>query len=124
MTYIRIKKDASDYIDFEEILDWRESKSRRMPKKTIPDKTSFYSEPESCVESPRQISFDARLGFTQKTAIIDYIDEKQWFELREEPLDTFICYVWIEILNFDYKAEEHEDKPWIASIGLVCSGCV
>lgn len=124
MTYMRIKKGALDYIDLEEILKWRESKSRVMPKKRIPNKTSFYSEPDLSVESPRRIDLDVRLDFTQKGKIIGYIDEKQWFELREEPSDTFICSIWIETLNFDYRASEHEDKPWVASVGLLCSGCV
>jgi len=124
MTYIRIQKTALDHMDFEEILKWRESKSRVMPKKSIPNMTSFYSEPDLCVESPRRINFDVRLDFTQKSKIIEYIDAKQWFELRETPVDVFICNIWIETLNFDYRASEHEDKPWVASIGLVCSGCV
>jgi len=124
MVHMRIKKDALNYVDLEEILNWRESKSREIPKKSIPNMTSFYSEPDLCVDSPRYINLDARLNFTQKDKIIGFIDEKQWFELREEPADTFICNVWIETLNFDYRASEHEDKPWLASIGLLCSGCV
>lgn len=117
---------SGDTITLDKILEWREKKERRIPKKVIPNKTTFYSEPDCAIESPKTISIITRVNSTQKSKLIEYLDEKTWHELHMGQItkNTSIDCIWIETLNFDYRRVEHSDKPWIAAIGLVCSACV
>lgn len=126
MTIIRKIIGLEDYITLNKVLEWREGKERRIPKKRIPNKESFYSEPDCGVESPKKISMIARVNASEKAKLVEYIDNRTWHELHEGDNIEFeegIDCIWIEILNFEYRRVEHGDKPWMASIGLICSAC-
>jgi len=118
---------TEDYVTLNKVLEWRESKSRRIPKKRIPNKESFYSEPDCAVESPKRISLVARVNSTEKAKLIEYLDGRRWHELYEGEILVELANIdciWIETLDFDYRITEHVNKPWMVSIGLICKSCV
>lgn len=120
MTNVKLGGTSSNAVTFTKILEWSEIYERKVPRKPVVFDSGVFVDEKVNIRPPTEIEIDIRVTPEQKDKLYDLEAEKSWQPLEED--DTFLYYVWIERLGFDWKRVEHEDSYWLASIGLILYG--
>jgi len=103
---------------FEQLLDWDEIKSRRVPRQIdVADVGEV--DTSSSVVKPRILTFTARVDATEKQTLRNMQESFDWQPLTED--GSRIDYFWMEELEFRFRQVEHVEKPWLSNITLVAS---
>jgi len=106
-------------ISFERLLDFREGKQTKYPVKYIPQKVEATTQPKGFTTSPRSYQLEARVTTLTKEDLKTLEAERKFQQLKED--NTFIDWVFISALQFNYAGRECFSHPWVASMTLTCS---
>lgn len=105
---------------FEHILEWEEGSIRTIARKRVIGRQTPTPEAEVYVTMPREIVIRARVTSPEKTQLWSLFNECAWHQLTED--GSLIDYVWMEKPNFRWDSGLGcGPRPWIATLGLVCS---
>lgn len=105
---------------FYRLLEWEETATRVIAKKRVLSKCTPTPEAEVYVTMPKAITLRARVNSTEKKSLWSIYNECTWQELKEN--DVVIEDVWLEEPNFRWDSSLGcGDRPWIATLGLICS---
>jgi len=107
-------------ISIERVLSWHEEEAMSIPVKKIVRRNKPTTEAEYWVRTPRKIILDIKATRTKKVELEDCKCLAGWVELYDFD-NSFIDWVWIESLNWNWARDEDHNYPWQARIVLICS---
>jgi len=110
-------------LNFERVLEWEESRLRRVKRKRVVGKCDPTVESEHFVTMPRKITITCRVNSAEKEDLWDAFRECCWMPLYDTG-ENFVDHVWLEEPSFRWDTSlgcDDEGRPFIATLGLICS---
>ena len=110
-------------IDFERVLEWEESRLRRIKRKRVVGHCPPTVESEHSITMPRKITITCRVNSAEKEDLWEAFRECCWMPLYDTG-NEFVDHVWLEEPSFRWDTSlgcDDEGRPFIATLGLICS---
>lgn len=101
------------------VLNWEEEEIEEVPIKR-PMRADPAVQSTYFIREPRRIIITTKLNNSEKIACEALEDICDWQELYDYD-DSFVDYVWIEKVKFNWRGDEDKTYPWLTALNLICS---